>query len=69
MKLSEAALGAALGEPDEPDGEDLGGEAVFDDAAAEAFAAAKSGDQAAFSAALKGAIEACVADYMGSDEE
>lgn len=65
MKLSDMAML----DPEEEGAEDVDadGAAVFEDAASEAFEAAKAGDKGAFSAALKSAVEACVADYMSEE--
>lgn len=64
MRLSDMAM--AEPEEDVPDDvdEDAGG---FEDAAAEAFELAAKGKKTEAAAALKSAIELCVADYMAEE--
>ena len=69
MKLADMALAlddeADGDEPEaEPEAEDAG---AFEEAAGEAFELFKQGKKAEASAALKGAIESCVADYMAEE--
>lgn len=67
MKLSDLALG----EPDEGDPEDVSAsdDMLFEEAASEAFDLFSKGKKAEASAALKSAIEVCVAEYMADDGE
>lgn len=68
MKLSDLAMSDE--EKDMPEEErDESGSDVFEDAAVEAFDLFKQGKKSEAAAALKGAIEACVADYMAADSE
>ncbi len=64
MKLSDMALEEPEGEEDFAEGEDA---PAFEEAATDAFELFKKGDKAGAAAALKGAIELCVADYMAED--
>lgn len=57
----------ALEEPEAAD--DEGGDGLFEDAAGQALDLLDKGDKAGAVAALKSAVEACVADYMASDSE
>lgn len=68
MKLAELALSDAAEEP-EGEAEEADGAGMFEDAAMEAFELYQKGDKKAAVAALKWAIESCVADYMADDEE
>jgi hypothetical protein len=67
VKLSDLALaGPSAEEPEEGDAEDLG-EGMFEEAAMEAFEMFSAGKKEAAVSALKGAIEACIADYQSED--
>jgi hypothetical protein len=63
VKLSELAMAEPALEEELPD---EGGD-VFGEAATEALDLLEKGDKPGAVAALKGAIEACVADYMAED--
>lgn len=58
----------AMMEPEEEGDEGLSdGAGLFEDAAVEAFELFKQGKKSEAAAALKGAIESCVADYMAEE--
>jgi hypothetical protein len=65
VKLADLAMGLSEEGPEEEESDDA--EGVFESAAAEAFELAAKGKTAEAAAALKGAIEACVADYMSEE--
>ena len=64
MKLSDLAMAG----PEEEEAEDLdeGGDG-FEEAASEAFDLFKQGKKSEAAAALKSAVEMCVADYMAEE--
>ncbi len=65
MKLSDMAM---LEPEEDMEGEEAeAGEGLFEDAAVEAFELFKQGKKSEAAAALKGAIESCVADYMAEE--
>ncbi len=65
MKLAELAMAGPA--EDEGDGEDVDSGAMFEDAVTEAFDLMKQGKKSEGAAALKSAIESCVADYMAEE--
>ena len=69
MKLSDLAMSSDGNEEEAAEGMDEEMPDVFEDAAIEAFDLFKQGKKAEAAAALKGAIESCVADYLADDSE
>ena len=63
MKLSDLAMD----DMDEGADEAIDASGMFEDAAIEAFDLFKQGKKSEAAAALKGAIESCVADYMADE--
>lgn len=54
-------------EEEETDAEDVDSGGMFEEAATEAFELFKQGKKSEAAAALKGAIETCVAEYMAEE--